>query len=374
MVMRFAVVGGRALIVALACAFVFACKPNIEGRLSLVDQSRVLAIQSAPAEQAPGDEAGVDYHALYATVDDVDESGSLQWALCTERKALTVIGPASLACYAPSGKALDQLGKGADAHAVIDMDDCSVFGPSPPTMMKKGEPPPRAADPDTTGGYYQPVRVLVPVPHDQPDYVVGVTRLNCGLSGATPDQAVQFSDQYRPNENPAIDEILVTHKGGRQDEFTVGEDAPKVTVSPHERITLRATWATCPQTSTCGDGICGAGEYAMDRMVMGKQIKGCPDDCMMPKGCTGSEPYVQLDPVSRTIVNRHEGMTVAWFATDGSFDDDGTGRTEREAQKNAFSENEWVAPGAKGRVHFWFVLRDDRGGVGWTELFVDVGS
>jgi hypothetical protein len=107
-------------------------------------------------------------------------------------------------------------------------------------------------------------------------------------------------------------------------------------------------------------------------MVMGKQIAGCPDDCMMPKGCTGSEPYVVLDPVSRAIVEHREAMRVAWFVTDGDFDHDGTGRTEKEA-RNAYSENQWVAPGAKARVHFWFVLRDDRGGVGWTELFVDVG-
>lgn len=363
----------RVAVAALACISAFGCKPNIEGRASLIDASRLLAIQSVPAEQTPGDEAGVDYHALYAVADDVDESTSVQWSFCTVRKAIAVIGPAALECYAPSGEALDPIGKGLDVHADIDKDDCSVFGPSPP-MQKEGQPPARAADPDTTGGYYQPVRVLVPVPHEDPDYVVGVTRLGCGLSGATQDQSLEYADRYRPNENPAIDEILITRSGGQKVTITTGQDAAKVTVSPHERITFRATWAACPETSTCGDGICGAGEYAMDRKVMGQQVSGCPDDCMMPKGCTGSEPYVVLDPAARKIVEHHEAMRVAWFATDGSFDHDGTGRTEREARSNAFSENEWVAPGAKGRVHFWFVLRDDRGGVGWTELFVDVGT
>lgn len=348
------------------------CKPNIEGRASLIDTSRVLAVQSVPAEQTPGDETGVDYHALYAVADGVDESPHIQWAFCMERKAIAVIGPASLDCYEPTGKALDPIGFGADVHATVDKDDCSVFGPSPPTP-KPGQPAARAADPDTTGGYYQPVRLYVPVSHEDPDYAVGVTRLACGLSGATQDQSLDYADRYRPNENPAIDEILITQSGGKQETFKVGEDAPKVTVSPHERITFRATWAACPVSSTCGDGVCGAGEYAMDRTVMGKQITGCPEDCMTPKGCTGSEPYVVLDPATRNIVDHREAMRVAWFATDGSFDHDGTGRTEEEA-RNAFSENEWVAPGAKGRVHFWFVLRDDRGGVGWTELFVDVGS
>ena len=42
------------------------------------------------------------------------------------------------------------------------------------------EPPSRPADPDVTGGYYQPVRVLVPT-REEEDYVVGVTRLACGV-------------------------------------------------------------------------------------------------------------------------------------------------------------------------------------------------
>lgn len=363
---------GRAGSAALACSLAFGCKPNIEGRPSLVERSRVLAVQSEPAEQAPGAESGVDYRALYAQVDDEGDPGSVQWAFCTVRKAIAVIGPAALECLAPSGKALDPIGMGEIVHAVIDKNDCSVFGPSPPTP-KEGEPASRAADPDTTGGYYQPVRVYVPVAGDDPDYVVGVTRLACGLSGATQEESLDYADRYRPNENPVIQEIEITHAGGRKETFTVGRDAPKVTVSPRERITLRATWAACPETSTCGDGICGAGEYAMDRKVMGKQVTACPDDCTTPKGCTGSEPYVELDPVKRAIVAHHEAMRVSWFATDGSFDHDRTGRTEEEA-RDAFSENHWVAPGRKGNVHFWFVLRDDRGGVGWTELLVDVGS
>jgi hypothetical protein len=357
--------------IVLGCAAAFGCKPNIEGRPSLVDRSRVLAVQSSPAEQGPGDEAGVDYRALYAVADDDGDPSTVQWSFCNVRKEIAVIGPAALECLVPAGKALDPIGKGPEVHAVIDKDDCSVFGPSPPTP-KEGEPASRPADPDTTGGYYQPVRVLVPT-HDEPDYVVGVTRLACGLSGATQDQSIEYADRYRPNENPAIAELEVTHANGKKETFPVGDDVPTVKVSPHERITLRATWAACPKSSTCGDGICGASEYAMDRTVMRQNVPGCPDDCATPKGCTGSEPYVELDPVQRDIISHREAMRVSWFGTDGSFDHDRTGRTEEEAG-DAFSENDWVAGGAKGPVHMWVVLRDDRGGVGWTELSVDVGS
>jgi len=356
---------------AVTGAVTFGCKPNIEGRPSLVDRSRVLAVQSTPAEQAPGDKAGVDYRALYAVADPDGDPSSIQWAFCTTRKEIAVIGPAALECLVPSGKALAPIGQGPEVHAVIDKNDCSVFGPSPPTP-KEGQPASRPADPDTTGGYYQPVRLLVPTP-EEPDYVVGVTRLACGLGGVTQDQSIEYNDRYRPNENPAVAELVLTHANGKKETFTVGGDVPTVTVAPHERVTLRATWASCPKTSTCGDGICGAGEYPTDRKVNGQDVAGCPDDCTTPKGCTGSEPYVEFDPVQRKIVAHREAMRVAWFGTDGSFDHDGTGRTEQEAG-NAFSENDWVAPGGKSTVHMWFVLRDDRGGVGWTELSVDVGA
>ena len=63
-------------------------------------------------------------------------------------------------------------------------------------------------------------------------------------------------------------------------------------------------------------------------------------------------------------------MTVAWFATGGSFDNDRTGRDTSDL--TASSDNGWHAPAAAGPVHLWVVLRDDRGGVGWAEYAFDV--
>jgi hypothetical protein len=212
------------------------------------------------------------------------------------------------------------------------------------------------------------------VPNDAgDDYVVGVTRLACGISGATQDQSIEYGDRYRPNENPALDEMQVRHSNGEKETLPASDTVAEITVAPGERIAFTASWAACPTESTCGDGICGAGEYAANRKVNGMDVEGCPDDCKTPKGCTGSEPYVVLDPVSREIVSHREAIRVSWFATDGSFDHDRTGRTEQEA-RDGFSENDWVAPSAKGLVRMWFVVRDDRGGVGWTELSVHVGS
>lgn len=285
------------------------------------------------------------------------------------RKPISVIGPAALDCYEPGGKGLIQLGKGLTVQGTLDKEDCSNFGPSP-TPPKGDEPPSRAADPDITGGYYQPVRLLVPT-LEEPDYVVGVTRLDCGISGATLEQSLAFTDRYRPNENPVIDEIVVTHQGGRKEDFKTADGAPMVTVRPGETITLRTNWADCPTESLCGDGICGPSEYADEHSVNGEKVPGCPEDCETPKGCTGSEPYVALDPDVRAIVDHTEGMRLSWFANDGNFLHDRTGVTESELNRT-HTENDWTAPASTGSTHMWLVLRDDRGGVGWTELEIDV--
>jgi hypothetical protein len=329
----------------------------------------VLAVQSVPAERAPRDDKPVKYRALFASPDEQADPSGLQWAYCMIRKPITVIGPAALECYAPGGKGLISLGTGLTAEGIIDKEDCSIFGPSPP-VPKGDEPPSRPADPDVSGGYYQPVRVLVPTDQET-DYVVGVTRIGCGIAGATAEQSIDYNDRYRPNENPAIDEIVVTHSGGEKEMFPVGDTVPHVMVASREQLTLEVQWSDCPLESTCGDGICGASEYADDQRVMGELVPGCPEDCEMPQGCTGSEPYVTLDPAAREIVSHREAMRVSWFATAGNYVHDRTGYTENEVSRTHIT-NDWTAPEREGPVHLWFVLRDDRGGVGWTELVIDV--
>jgi hypothetical protein len=63
-------------------------------------------------------------------------------------------------------------------------------------------------------------------------------------------------------------------------------------------------------------------------------------------------------------------MDIAWYATAGSFDDDRTGRASNETTNS--SPNTWHAPAQPGRAHLWVVLRDDRGGVGWSDYTIDV--
>jgi hypothetical protein len=188
-----------------------------------------------------------------------------------------------------------------------------------------------------------------------------VTRLVCGLGGATQEQSAQYAERYRPNENPALDSLELRHNGSSVmlDPDTAKSNA--VRVKPGEQVVLRARWASCPIKGECGDGICGPGE---DR-------SSCADDCSKPKGCTGSEPYVVLDPVKRELVDTREAMRVSWFATDGDFEHDRTGRTEEEAG-TSYTDNQWTAPDAHGTVHLWVVIRDDRGGVGFESYTLEV--
>jgi hypothetical protein len=234
-----------------------------------------------------------------------------------------------------------------------------VFGPVPPDT-KPGEPPVRPVDPDTTGGYYQPVRVLVPT-GQEPDYAVGVTRINCGISGATQEQAADYNQRYLPDRNPVLALLTLVHADRSESAISPDPESEPTRVGPGEQVTLKATWLVCPIDAVCGDGICSGGEDATS----------CADDCASQlKGC-GTESYVEFDPATRTVVSRREGIRVSWFATAGELAHDRTGHPEAEADLTE-TENTWTAPGEPGPVRLWLVIRDDRRGVGWSAYRIEV--
>jgi hypothetical protein len=185
-------------------------------------------------------------------------------------------------------------------------------------------------------------------------YSIGVTRLSCGLGGATQEQAAEFTRRAQPNENPALDSVVVQRARDEEQTLPALDSEDVLRVKPRETIYLRARWPACPTEPECGDDICSPGE----------DTERCDDDCRQPHGCRGSEPYVYFDPITRKLVDRREAMRVSWFATDGELEHDRTGRSEPEA-RHTDSDNDWTAPEAEGDVRLWVVLRDDRGGVGW---------
>jgi hypothetical protein len=329
-----------------------ACRPELEGRPSLVQGERILAVRSVPADAKP--QAALKYDSLFVGPEGVLDGESLDWALCRKRKALTETGAIASECLARQAPVLEPLGVGGGVTGSVLKEGCELFGPTPPTP-KAGEPSARPVDPDTTGGYYQAVRVLSG--SGPADYSLGVTRLACGLGGATQEQAAEFTRRYRSNENPMLSELVLRRADGSEEVLSTAETDGTVSVTRAEQVSLRAAWADCSGPVVCGDGVCGEGEDS--------GAESCPGDCKEAHGCTGSEPYLYFDPLNRRLSDRRESIRVSWFATAGRFDHERTGRTESEAAETTTS-NPWTAPDESADVWLWVVIRDDRGGVGWS--------
>lgn len=354
MVKRLVTCGGLA-----ATLGALGCTPDLPSGASIIDSPRVLAIRSDPAEAAPKGNAPTEmtWSALYVGPNGDQDPAALAWALCEERKALATAGEISPACLVPTSDALLELGTGASVTGTLPDDGCRLFGPNPPPPGP-GEPAPRPTDPDSTGGFYQPLRVAAKEAGDY-EYAVGLTRISCGLARVSSDQSTDYQARYRANENPALSSVVVAPGEGERP--LSGDADTTAAVGAGSHVVFRASWPDCPTTPSCGDGICGANE---DRT-------NCADDCTNPHGCGGSEPYVAFDLGSRAVVDRREGMRVSWYATAGSFEHDRSGRTEDEASV-PYADNAWTAPDHAGDVRVWVVLRDDRGGVDWGSYLIRV--
>jgi hypothetical protein len=335
------------------------CTPELPSGASIIESPRILAVRSEPAEATPKGNSPTDmtWSALYVGPNGEEDPSVLDWALCEERKPLATAGEISPACLVPTGIVLVDLGDGASVSGTLPQDGCNLFGPNPPPPAA-GQPPARPTDPDSTGGYYQPLRVAENR-NGNYDYAVGLTRISCGLARVSSDQAAEYQANYRPNENPSLSGVVVS-PGANATPLT-DDASTTASVKAGSTVVMRASWPDCPQTPTCGDGICGANE----------DKASCPDDCTDPHGCGGSEPYVAYDLASLAVVNRREGMRVSWYATAGTFEHDRSGRTEDQASVPS-ADNTWTAPDHAGDVHVWVVLRDDRGGVDWGSYFVHV--
>jgi hypothetical protein len=336
----------RALLLAGLGAALLGCTPELDDRSFLVSGPRLLAIAASPAEAAPP--AAVSFQALYVDASGARAAGELDWAYCVDRKPLTDDGTVSPSCVQASGDGLVPFGSGPSASGALPQDGCRLFGPDSPQAIGD-QPAGRPVDPDPTGGFYQPVRLRVRDGGDT--YAIGAARLTCGVGGATQDVAAELSHRYRLNESPAIASLTLVRKTGS---VTVTPDASGAQVTRGEEVTLKVTWAACPTTSACGDGVCGIDE----------DVTGCAGDCAKPKGCTGAEQYVWFDPATRTVAERREAIRIDWFATAGTLGDDTSGRDESEAGSSEVG-NTWTAPDKAGDARLWVVVRDDRGGVGW---------
>lgn len=331
-----------------------ACVPTFDDDLSLIASRRILAVRSVPAEAEPG--TPVTFTVLVASAGDDTSAADVSWEFCLSPKPLTELGPVAQACveaFGSGSELLQPVGRGFSVTAELPGDGCRSFGPLGPPAGSDGVAG-RPADPDATGGYYQPVLL------GQDGVTLGSPRITCGVAGLPNDQVIRFASGYRPNENPAI-AALTAQVGDDTTELVPGT-SPSATFHPGDVVRFDVSWAACPREAECGDGLCTSGE----------NVRSCAEDCSEGAvGCTGAETYLAADTETRTVVERREGMTVSWFTTAGKFDSEQTGRTEDDEDGTDVT-NGWTAPSETGEVRLWAVLRDDRGGVDFREYRVTI--
>jgi hypothetical protein len=285
----------RAVLPLLLAFVTLGCRPDLGDPASLITGPRLLAVRGDPPEAAPG--TSVSYRALAVSLDGTITAPSILWAFCAAANPLTDDDSVSPACL---GDAVVPIGgPSPTAQAPTPLDACSLFGPDPPPGSF------RPHDPDSTGGFYQPVRARL-----EALTAFRLQRVPCDLPDAPVAVATQLSRQYRPNQNPKLAPLAASVGGG-----AVGLDG----IPRGANVQLSTGWG--------------------------------PGD---------AETYVMFDPGSASVVQRREALSVSWFATGGTFDAEVTGRAEDDLATT--TQTTWRAPAAPGVIHLWLVLRDSRGG------------
>ncbi len=417
-----------ATIVGAAIA-VGACQPTLNDTVSIVTAPSVLAVQSNPAEATRG--TLINYAALVVDGNGPVSSAPLQWDYCNARNPLSNLGPINTPCEQPNSGQLALIGRGVEVRAGVTtaVPDiaCNNFGPLPPQIEDAAADsgPGRPVDPDSTGGFYQPVSVFLPESGGSPQLTLYQMRVACGFSGADEMVTQVLTTQYHLNVNPQVESLtLVQNDAGGAALVTDTVSGKANAVRAGQKVTFRVSWPACPIEDICGDGVCGANESTMNcpndcvapsscsavslegdagsdagavdcltplysanvgaglfcphdceklagGCPPGCQIPaGCPAACGAPRGCAGAERYVNLDLMTQSAVFQREGIHASWFATVGTFDNDRTGRDGTD--DTTTSDNGWTAPSSLGAAHLWVVLRDDRGGIGWAGYALDV--
>jgi len=307
------------ILVALSAA---GCKPDLGAPPSLVTGPQILAIRGTPPEAA--ESATVTYDALAVDVTGTIAAPPFDWAQCLAPDPPANGNDVSSACLTIP----DDAGPAPTFMAALPDDACMLFGPETPPPQK-GQPPTRPADPDTTGGYYQPIRATWSADSGQ-QIAFALERILCRLANAPVDAAGQYASDYVPNQNPQLADLIFDPAGAATPLFSAGQTAMTPgTIAAGQTVTLQADWTDA-----------------------------------------STETFLVWDVVSLNLVLQQESLRLSWFASGGSFLHDASGRSATETE--TFTQNSWTAPDVAGPVHFWTVLRDDRGGIDFAEAEIDV--
>jgi hypothetical protein len=299
------------LAAALACA---GCRPDFGKPASLVvpGETRILAVRGEPAEVSAS--TPVAFTTLVVTHDGADTTSPIDWSFCTSPKPLDENNIVADSCLTEAAVNYFSIAT-PSAMGTTPIDVCQRFGPDPPPQ-ETGKPPLRPRDPDVTGGFYQPVRV-------ERDRVVafGLERIICNLASAGAEVAIEFRARYKPNTNPKLASLSVAGA-------TLVANQPAM-IPAGKPVTFTASW-----------------------------------------GAESAEGFPVYDVAAQKLVDHRESMRVSWFATDGTFEHDRTGRGEEEMDTT--TDNSWTPPTNPGPVHLWVVLRDSRGGVDFQAYELEV--
>ncbi len=209
----------------------------------------MLAVSATPAEATPG--TPVTYTVLVVDPDlSTFPTGEppaipIDWAFCNEEKPLSELTDISPTCFVYTAPYLVEIGQGASVTGALPSLGCSLFGPDVPPAMP-GTPPGRPTDPDPTGGYYQPVRLILPT-SGAPILGAEESRMLCGVS-ASGAVSNQFTTEYKPNTNPVLEGLGVVPAAASGPVTPFPPDAVTsagLTVTAGEKIVLRASWPAC---------------------------------------------------------------------------------------------------------------------------------
>jgi hypothetical protein len=296
----------------LVCLLALGCVPTVDEDPSLAIDGQILAVQFEPAEAEPEGTSAAS--ALVAGVSGANAGVSFD--LCLARKALSDLGPVSPACFAPQSEEKDvlHLGRGEAVAFDVPEDACRLFGPQRPSA-EPGQPPGRAVDPDATGGYYQPVVARLE------DTVLGALRLDCGLPGASQAQVAEYNKSHTPNQNPVAESLEVRIDGGKWQTLLLGEESA-VQIPRNASVTFRSKWS------------------APERYLL-----------------VSSE---------RELTKPTEEYLATFYSSVGRF------TQHRKLVEGRTVNAKWQAPENPELVTVWLVVRDGRGGTGWTSFEVTV--
>jgi len=307
-------------IVLAGCLLLAACKPSVGQPPYLVTDDTLLAVLGDPAEAKPG--ANVSYSFLLASPGGTVSDANAAWDVCTTPKPPSVSNAVSSACTETPDPASTTPGQAF--AAAIPSKACSLFGPIAP-QAEAGKPAVRPRDPDSTGGYYVPVRVSLNASTGELLSGFAFERIQCNLASAPALVIQQYNNEYLPNGAPRIAHADLVDADGTR----LSLDAGPPSVAAGSVQSIEATFA---------DG--------------------------------SAETFPVYDPSSESLVTQQESLHMSWFITDGTFEHDRTGVAASDIA--ASTSNRWTAPAKAGTVFLWLVLRDSRGGADYKGYQIDV--